>query len=57
MKGVKDKQKEEDILVPGVVYAIGCGDCKKMYVEETRRTAAQRVKEHKSDTRLPQWDI
>ena len=50
MKGVKDKQKEEEI--PGVVYAIGCGDCRKVYVGETRRTAAQRVKEHKSDTRL-----
>ena len=50
MKGVKDKRKEEEI--PGVVYAIGCGDCRKVYVGETRRTAAQRVKEHKSDTRL-----
>ena len=39
MKVVKDKQKEEEI--PGVVYAIGCGDCRKVYVGETRRTAAQ----------------
>ena len=54
MKGVKDKQKEEEI--PGVVYAIGCGDCRKVYVGETRRTAAQRVKEHKSDTRLGHLD-
>ena len=54
MKGVKDKQKEEEI--PGVVYAIGCGDCRKAYVGETRRTAAQRVKEHKSDTRLGHLD-
>ena len=54
MKGVRDKQKEEEI--PGVVYAIGCGDCRKVYVGETRRTAAQRVKEHKSDTRLGHLD-
>ena len=54
MKGVKDKQKEEEI--PGVVYAIGCGDCRKVYVGETRRTAAQRVKEHKSDTRFGHLD-
>ena len=54
MKGVKDKQKEEEI--PGVVYAIGCGDCREVYVGETRRTAAQRVKEHKSDTRLGHLD-
>ena len=49
MKGVKDRQKEEEI--PGVVYAIGCGDCRKVYNGETRRTAAKRVKEHKSDTK------
>ena len=54
MKGVKDKQKEEEIL--GVVYAIGCGDCRKVYIGETRRMAAQRVKEHKSDTRLGHSD-
>ena len=54
VKGVKDKQKEEEI--PGVVYAIGCGDCRKVYVGETRRTAAQRVKEYKSDTRLGHLD-
>ena len=54
MKGVKDKHKEEEI--PGVVYAIGCGDCRMVYVGETRRTAAQRVKEHKSDTRLGHLD-
>ena len=54
MKGVKDKQKEEEIL--GEVYAIGCGDCRKVYVGETRRTAAQRVREHKSDTRLGHLD-
>ena len=54
MKGVNDKQKEEEI--PGVVYAIGCGDCRMVYVGETRRTAAQRVKEHKSDTRLGHLD-
>ena len=54
MKGVKDKQKEEEI--PRVVYAIGCGDCRKVYAGETRRMAAQRVKEHKSDTRLGHLD-
>ena len=52
MKGVKDKQKEEEI--PGVVYAIGCGDCRKVYVGETRRTAAQRVR---NINRTLGWDI
>ena len=54
MKGVKDKQKEEEI--PGVVYAIGCGDCRKVYVGETRRMATQREKEHQSDSRLGHLD-
>ena len=50
MKGMKDKQKEE---IPGIVYAIGsCGDCRKVYVGETRRTATQRV----MDTRLGHLD-
>ena len=54
LKGVNYKQKEEEI--PGVVYAIGCGDWRNVFVEETHRTAARRVKEHKSDTRLGQLD-
>ena len=33
-----------------------CGDWKKVYVGETRRTAVQRIKEHKSDT-SDTWDI
>ena len=47
MKGVKDKQKEE---VPGVVTVfdlIRWDECRKVCVGETRRTAAQRAKEHK----------
>ena len=46
MTGAKDK------LLPsretGVVYALGCVDCPKIYVGETGRTAEQRVKEHKA---------
>ena len=35
---------------PGVVYALGCGDCNKVYVGETTRTAKQRTREHKCHT-------
>ena len=35
---------------PGVIYAIGCKECPKVYVGETARTAKQRVKEHKDHT-------
>ena len=46
-----DKNEE-----PGVVYAIGSADCKEVYIGETKRTANQRVKEHKADTRIGRID-
>ena len=49
MQGAKDTlatNKE-----PGAVYALGCQDCKKVYVGETMRTAEQRAKEHQMYTR------
>ena len=45
MRGAKDTTPAE--CQPGVVYAIGCKDCPKIYIGETSRTARQRVKEHR----------
>ena len=36
---------------PGVVYAIGCLTCPKIYIGETNRTAKQRALEHRCHTR------
>ena len=49
MKGVKDAQPADGR--PGVVYALGCMDCQKVYIGETARTAQQRVKEHQGHTK------
>ena len=43
-KGAKDKRPSESRT--GVVYALGCTECSKVYVGETARTAQQRIKEH-----------
>ena len=34
------------------MYAIGCGDCEKVYVGETARTSKERIKEHRCHTRM-----
>ena len=49
MHGEKDKLQSREI--PGVVYAVGCKECKMVYVGEAKRTANQRIREHKADTR------
>ena len=49
MRGAKDTTPAE--CQPGVVYAIGCKDCPKIYIGETSRTARQRVKEHREHVR------
>ena len=49
MNGAKDRISAEEKA--GVVYAIGCKDCEKVYVGETVRTAKQRTKEHKMHAR------
>ena len=49
MKRVKDVLPAED--EPGVIYAIGCNDCRKVYVGETARSAKVRTKEHKGHAR------
>ena len=54
MRKVKDKVKGSD--APGVVYAVGCKDCKEVYIGETKRSASQRIKEHKVDTRIGRID-
>ena len=50
MGRAKDKLDKNE--TPGVVYAVGCTECKDVYIGETRRTVAQRIKEHQADTRL-----
>ena len=54
MKRVKDRESNDEI--PGVVYAIGCAECKEVYIGETGRTAKQRIREHKADTRIGRID-
>ena len=49
MAGTKDKVPAEEN--PGVVYAVGCKDCRVVYIGETGRSASQRIKEHKYQTR------
>ena len=49
MGGVKDKISAS--REPGTIYAIGCQECKKVYIGETARTAEQRSKEHKAHAR------
>ena len=44
MKGAKDDLPSSQ--TPGVVYALGCTECERVYIGETGRTAEQRVKEH-----------
>ena len=48
--------KAEKGEVPGAVYAVGCKECKKVYIGETKRTANQRIREHKADTRIGRVD-
>ena len=49
MKSGKDLLPSES--QPGVIYALGCRDCPKVYIGETGRTVKQRVKEHKDYTK------
>ena len=44
------------VEVPGVVYAVGCKECEKVYIGETKRTANQGIREHKADTRIGRVD-
>ena len=54
MKRVKDRESDDEI--PGVVYAIGCAECKEVYIGETKRTTKQRIREHRADTRIGRID-
>ena len=49
MARTKDKVPAEEN--PGVVYAVGCKDWRVVYIGETGRSASQRIKEHKYQTR------
>ena len=44
MQGAKDRLPAD--TQPGVVYALGCKDCPKIYIGETARTAKKRTEEH-----------
>ena len=50
MSKAKDTIPPQEI--PGIVYAIGCQTCPKVYIGETNHTAKQRVKEHQCHTRM-----
>ena len=52
MGRAKDKLDKNETRAPGIVYTVGCTECKDVYIGETRRTVAQRIKEHQADTRL-----
>ena len=55
MKGAKDMISAD--REPGVVYALGCMECPRVYIGETARTAKQRVKEHNMHTRTGYTDL
>lgn len=55
MCGAKDRIKPQED--PGVVYAIGCMGCAKVYVGETNRTASQRAREHRCHTRTGHTEL
>lgn len=49
MRGAKDTiPPKED---PGIVYAVGCSDCPKVYIGETGRTVKKRIEEHRGHLR------
>ena len=49
MAGTKDKVPAEEN--PGVVYAVGCKDCRAIYIGKTGRSASQKIKEDKYQPR------
>ena len=50
MQGAKDRLPAD--TQPGVVYALGCKDCPKFYIEETARTAKKRAEEPLNHAKL-----
>ena len=49
LKDAKDRLPTD--TQAGVVYAVGCKDCPKVYIGETGRTVKQRLKEHQDHTK------
>ena len=49
MRSAKNTQPAD--TVAGAVYALGCETCPKVYIGETARTTAKRIKENKSHSR------
>ena len=54
LQRVKNEVDNTEVL--GVVYAVGCKECKEVYIGETKRKAHQRIREHKADTRIGRVD-
>ena len=54
VKGAKDDLPSSQ--TPGVVYALGCTECERVYIGETGRTAEQRVKEHNAHVKHDRWE-
>ena len=42
---------------PGVIYALGCKDCRRVYIGETARTAKQCTREHKCHTNCSKREL
>lgn len=55
MNRAKDRLQPHE--TPGVVYALGCTDCSKVYIGETNRTAKQRTREHRCHTRTGHTEL
>ena len=54
LQGIKDREDKTEI--PAVVFAVGCEECKEVYIGETKRKAQQGIKDHKADTRIGRVD-
>ena len=55
MTGAKDPLPSQSL--PGVVYAMGCTECPRIYIGETKRTAGRRAEEHQAHLRKGNADM
>ena len=55
MRGARDRL--EGVSEPGVIYALDCKACPRVYIGETARTAKQRTREHKCHTNCSKREL